>query len=183
MDALELLLNRRSHKKLTHPAPQGEQLDNILQAAMHAPDHGRLKPYKFIVIEGAGLETLGELFKETVVEFDLGDEKLQKAEELSQRAPMIIAVIAKLDSSIAKVPTWEQMLAAGTATYAMQLAANAQGFDNVWITGNWVKGGALRDAFNCEEDDQVIALLMLGTAEGQKATAQVVDYRDYVDYL
>ena len=51
MDALELLLNRRSHKKLVAPAPQGEQLDNILQAALHAPDHGRLTPYRFVIIE------------------------------------------------------------------------------------------------------------------------------------
>lgn len=165
MDALQLLTTRRSEKKLTAPAPDKAQLDVIFQAALNVPDHGRLSPYRFIVMEGEGLNKLEILLKETVQEFELGEEFLKKAENLASRAPMVIAVIAKINKTLPKVPAWEQMLSAGCATYAIQLAANAQGFANVWITGKWVNGSKLRHAFDCAEQDKVIALLMLGSAE------------------
>ena len=163
MDALTLLTTRKSNKKLTAPAPNAEQLEQIFQAAMRAPDHGKLKPYHFVVMENDGLNKLETLLKAAVVEFDLGEEKLKKAENLAHRAPMVIGVVAKVDPTIAKVPGWEQMLSAGCATYGIQLAAQAQGFDNVWISGKWVNGTALREAFGCREQDRVIALVMIGT--------------------
>ncbi|AWX15721.1 NAD(P)H nitroreductase [Mergibacter septicus] len=186
MDALDLLLNRRSEKKLTYPAPQGEQLQTILQAGLQAPDHGRLTPYRFVVIEKNGLKKLEECFKDAVIEFGLGEERLKKAESLPQRAPMFIAVIAKLNAEIKKVPTWEQMLSAGCATYSLQLAANALGFANVWITGNWVEGRALRYTLKCSQQEKIIALLMLGTAEKQEKyerSHKGAEISDIVSYL
>ena len=183
MDALELLLNRRSHKKLVAPAPQGEQLDNILRAALHAPDHGRLTPYRFVIIEKQGQDVLEQLLKSAVDELKLGEERYKKAEDVSHRAPMIIAVIAKINTEVAKVPGWEQMLTAGCATYAMQLAADAQGFDNVWVSGPWIEGTELRRALGCEKQDKVVALLMLGTAENKLDKAKTYDLTEYVSYL
>ena len=184
MDALTLLTTRKSNKKLTAPAPNAEQLELILQAAMHAPDHGKLHPYHFVVMENDGLNKLETLLKAAVVEFDLGEEKLKKAENLAYRAPMVIGVVAKIDSTIAKVPGWEQMLSAGCATYGLQLAAQAQGFDNVWISGKWVNGTALREAFRCHEQDRVIALAMIGTGmEKAERECRVIDTKDFVTYL
>lgn len=77
MDALQLLTTRRSEKKLTAPAPDKAQLDVIFQAALNVPDHGRLSPYRFIVMEGEGLNKLEILLKETVQEFELGEEFLK----------------------------------------------------------------------------------------------------------
>ncbi len=127
MDALQLLTERSSEKKLNAPAPTPQQLDLIFQAALRAPDHGKLQPYRFIVIEQAKMNNFSELLKDAVQEFDLGEERLKKAENLATRAPMIIGVVAKLDTSIKKVPEWEQLLCAGCATYAIQLASNALG--------------------------------------------------------
>ncbi|HAL7881843.1 TPA: NAD(P)H nitroreductase, partial [Escherichia coli] len=56
MDALELLINRRSASRLAEPAPTGEQLQNILRAGMRAPDHKSMQPWHFFVIEGEGRE-------------------------------------------------------------------------------------------------------------------------------
>ncbi|MCW9709768.1 NAD(P)H nitroreductase [Avibacterium sp. 21-586] len=184
MDALTLLTSRRSNKKLFAPAPNEAQLEQIFQAALHVPDHGRLQPYRFVVIEKEGLSKLGNLLKSAAQELTLGEERLKKAENLPNRAPMIIAVIAKIQKDIAKVPVWEQMLSAGCATYAMQLAANAQGFDNIWVTGPWVNGSALRNALQCKEDDKVIALLMVGTGEEKmNREAKTLDISDLVSYL
>jgi len=119
MDALTLLTQRKSNKKLTAPAPSQVQLEQMFQAALHTPDHGKLEPYHFVVIQGTGLSKLESLLKAAVTEFDLGEERLKKAENFARRAPMVIAVIAKINHEVKKVPGWEQMLTAGAATYAI----------------------------------------------------------------
>lgn len=184
MDALELLTTRHSDKKLSAPAPNKQQLATMFQAALHTPDHGKLQPYHFIVIENEGLEKLADLLRSAVEEFNLGEERLKKAENLAKRAPMVIGVVAEINHELEKVPAWEQMLTAGCATYALQLAANAQGFANVWITGKWVEGSALRQAFHCRDKDKVVALLMLGTAEDKsEREPKVHDIESFVYYL
>ncbi len=96
---------------------------------------------------------------------------------------MVIGVVAKIDPTIAKVPDWEQMLSAGCATYGLQLAAQAQGFDNVDFR-KWVNGTALREAFGCREQDRVIALVMIGTSmEKAERECRVIDTKDFVTYL
>ena len=154
MDALQLLTKRSSQKKLNEPAPNKQQLNQIFQAALRAPDHGKLQPYRFVVIEKEKMATFGDLLKSAVHELNLGEERLKKAENLAGRAPMVIGVVAKLDPTIA-----------GCATYAMQLAANALGFKNVWISGPWLEGSALRNAFRCEVQDKIIGFIMLGSGE------------------
>lgn len=182
---IDFLLSRHSQKKLSAPAPQGQQLQQILQAAMQAPDHGHLKPYRFVVIENEGKNKLEKLLQSAVDELNLGEERKLKATDVSHRAPMIIAVIAKIDErKTHQIPAWEQFLTAGCATYGLQLAANALGFDNVWISGPWVEGTELRQTLGCEnEQDKVIALVMLGTADNHQRTAREHDVSNYVSYL
>ncbi|WP_109078730.1 NAD(P)H nitroreductase [Aggregatibacter kilianii] len=184
MDALRLLTERSSEKKLNAPAPNQEQLDLIFQAALRAPDHGRLQPYRFIVIEKEKMQDFSELLKDAVQEFGLGEERLKKAENLATRAPMIIGVVAKLNPSIKKVPEWEQLLCAGCATYAIQLASNALGFQNVWLSGPWLDGAALREAFQCAAQDKIIGFVMIGSAEEKlEREKKTVNYNELVSYF
>lgn len=184
MDSLTLLTTRRSEKKLIEPAPNKSQLEKMFQAALHAPDHGKLRPYRFVVIEKHKLPNLVDLLKQAVVELDLGEERIKKAESFANKAPMIIAVIAKTDHSVKKVPGWEQMLTAGCATYALQLAANAQGFANVWVTGPWVEAEALKKGLNCTSNDKIIALVLLGTEQDKlEREHKAINIEDFVDYL
>ncbi|OOF49420.1 nitroreductase [Rodentibacter genomosp. 1] len=184
MDALTLLTTRRSNKKLAAPAPDKAQLEQIFQAALRTPDHGKLHPYHFVVIENEGLNKLEGLLKDAVVELNLGEERLKKAENLAHRAPMVIAVIAKISPDVAKVPEWEQLVTAGCAAYGIQLAAHSQGFDNVWITGKWVNGSALRQALDCREQDEIVALLMIGTAaEKTDRECRQENIEEFVSYL
>lgn len=186
MTLLELLRHRRSSKKFGDIAPTPAQLEAILQAAMRAPDHGRLKPYRFVVIEKETMQSLHRCLLAAAEEFGLGEEGAVKAEKISQRAPLMIGVVAKITSDIAKVPEWEQLLTAGCATYAMQLAANAQGFETSWISNKWVNGSALRAAFGCEAQDKIIALLMIGSPlEGSQISLapQPENPHDFMQYL
>ena len=184
VDVLKLLSERRSEKKLTTPAPSPEQLELILKSALQVPDHGKLQPYHFVVIKQEQMAQFAELLKDAVDEFEMGEEKLQKAQNLANRAPLVIGVVAKINPDVKKVPTWEQMLTAGCAAYSIQLAANALGFANVWVSGKWVDGSALRQAFGCQGQDKVVALLMIGTPQNQcEKEKRCANLADFVSYL
>lgn len=176
MDALALLTSRRSSKNLAAPAPGRSQVELMLKAATQVPDHGNMRPVKFTVIESeAGLERFRTLLEQTVAELNFGEESLQKARRVGSMAPMVVGVTFAPNRSVPKPkPEWEQMLSAACSAYAFQLAASAQGFDNVWITGLWTNSPLLREAFGCEEQDKIIALLMIGTdpnkPQGEKNT-------------
>ncbi|WP_312934835.1 nitroreductase family protein, partial [Stutzerimonas nitrititolerans] len=98
MDALDLLLNRVSVTRLFDPAPDEAQLDLLFRAALRAPDHGQLRPWRFLVIQGAARERLGELFVESLKlsDPDCSEEALQKARKMPLRAPMLVVVVARL---------------------------------------------------------------------------------------
>lgn len=166
MDCLEILTTRRSTKKLTLPAPDELQIESILQAATQVPDHGNLTPWRFVVIHSEkGLTRYQTLLKDTVSLFKMGEEAMAKAERVGQMAPLVIAVIASpILEGAKRKPEWEQHLSAGAAAYAIQLAAKAQSFDSVWITGMWVNSPLLREAFHCKETDKIIGLMKIGTA-------------------
>ena len=136
MDALTLLLNRRSLPKLMEPAPQGEVLDNIFRAGLRAPDHAGLTPWRFIVSQGEGLNKLADILVEAAKADGEDEATLEKASKAPFRAPMVITVVAKVTEND-KVPVIEQHLSAGCATQAMQMAAVAQGFSGFWRTGKW----------------------------------------------
>ena len=183
MDILDLLHHRRSSKQFGDVAPNAEQLDAILKAALRAPDHGRMKPYHFVVIQKSGMPKFHECLKSAAIEFEMDEKNAAKADKLANQAPMVIGVVAKLDHESVKVPVWEQIVCAGCATYAMQLAANAQGFDTVWITKKWVESTAIREAFGCAETDKVIGLLMIGSPKDGEEIASARDAEDPTDFV
>ncbi|MFB1034118.1 MAG: nitroreductase family protein, partial [Sinobacterium sp.] len=129
MDAIEVLLTRNSAPKLCAPAPNPAQLETVFQAALRAPDHAKLRPWRYAVISG-------ELFVATKLAdgevLDLDAQQKLAAKPL--RAPMIIAVAAHLKEH-PKVPLIEQLLSAGTSAHAILLALHALGYAGVWRTG------------------------------------------------
>ncbi|QMT30659.1 nitroreductase family protein [Alysiella filiformis] len=180
MNALELLTTRRSTKTLGLPVPDELQLHTILQAASQVPDHGRLTPWRFVVIQSeAGMSRFRQILLDTVTELNMGDEARAKAEKVGKMAPMVLAVIASPKTG---KPEWEQHLSAGCAAYAAQLAANAQGFDNVWLSGLWVNSPLLKAAFDCNEKEKIIALIMLGTATRSPAEPKNTDVQAFTQF-
>ncbi|VFS56883.1 Putative NAD(P)H nitroreductase ydjA [Kluyvera cryocrescens] len=81
MDALELLVNRRSASRLAEPAPAGEQLQNILRAGMRAPDHGTLQPWQFVIVEGEGRERFSQLLEQGAVAAQSDEKAIEKARQ------------------------------------------------------------------------------------------------------
>ena len=183
MDALDLLINRRSASRLAAPAPAGEALQNIINAGMRAPDHGALQPWRFVIAENDGLTRFSEVLRAAAIKDGADEKAIEKATQAPLRAPQIITVIAACKES-PKVPQWEQLLSAGCAVHAMQMAALAQGFNGIWRTGAWTEHADVRKAFKCGENDKIVGFLYLGTPQ-LKASLQVIpaDSTPFVTHL
>lgn len=183
MDALELLTNRRSASRLTEPAPAGEVLQNILHAGMRAPDHGTLRPWRFVIAENEGRDRLSRVLEQVARESALDEKAIAKAAAAPFRAPMVITVIADYKPS-EKVPQWEQVVSAGCAVMAMQMAALAQGYNGIWRSGPWTDHPHVRAAFNCKEKDAIVGFLYLGTPQLKASTTVVApDTTEFVSWF
>jgi len=167
MEAMELLLTRYSASKLGAPPPSMEAVDAILEAAAHAPDHGRLKPWRLILIEGDARQAFGEILAKSLAGRNplAGDQALAREREKALRAPLIIVVATRCDRS-AKIPTVEQILSAGCAAYSVMLAAFAQGLGAFWRTGEAAYDEVVKGALGIASDDQIIGFLYVGTDIG-----------------
>ncbi|MDN4628630.1 NAD(P)H nitroreductase [Erwinia sp. DT-104] len=183
MDALDLVVNRRSASRLSEPAPAGEALENIIRAGMRAPDHGTLQPWRFIVVENEGRDRFSQLLEKAARDDNMEPKAIEKAKQSPFRAPMIITVVAHCEEHH-KVPRWEQVVSAGCAVMAMQMAAVAQGFNGIWRSGAWTEHQAVREAFNCREQDAIVGFLYLGTPQLKSSTTLVPpDTTPFVSYF
>ena len=181
MDAITLLTTRYSSPRLTEPAPSGEALSLIKQAALRVPDHGGLKPWRFVVFSGrVALSKLGDIFAEAAVEDDpsIANELLERARQLPLRAPMVIACIAKCTEHH-KVPVQEQVQSAACAVMAMQQAAFALGFGGIWRTGAYTQYEFVKQTLGLGEDDEIVGYLYLGTCANGAPERKAVDSSAY----
>lgn len=172
MDAMELLTRRYSATRLAEPGPDKNQLDAILSAALRAPDHGRLRPWRFIVIQGERRGAFGELLASTMKarEPNVSDAELAREREKAYRAPIVVVAAAHLQHGH-KIPEVEQLLAGGAAAENVMLAAQAMGFGAMWKTGAPAYDPAVKRALGLEAEDAIVAFLYLGTAVGEPSPA------------
>ncbi len=182
MDALQLLLNRRSVAKLSEPAPQGEALENIIKAGLRAPDHAGLTPWRFVISQGEGLQKLADILVAAAKAENKDNAIIEKLTKAPFRAPMVITVIADVTPH-EKVPPLEQYLSAGCAVQAMQMAAVAQGFQGFWRSGPMMFHPLVHKAFGLKKQDQIVGFLYLGSAESTPLKVPERELADYVEYL
>lgn len=167
MDAMNLLNHRNSESKLGKPGPDRAAILHILSAAARAPDHGRLRPWRFLLIEGKARYRLGELFVEALRARNPGvsAEEIKKNEEAPLRAPIIIAVIARLQEH-PKVPRVEQLLSAGCAAHGILLAAQALGYGAIWRTGDNCYDSRVKAGLGVNESEEIVGYIYLGSPVG-----------------
>ncbi|QOL24841.1 NAD(P)H nitroreductase [Thalassotalea sp. LPB0316] len=183
MESIELLLNRQSNPALAAPAPVGEAFTNILKAGMRVPDHAGLIPWHFTVVQGEALATLANIFVDAVKVQGVTDEvKLQKTAKMPFRAPMII-VISTVYQQHDKVPLKEQLISAGCAAHAMQMAAVAQGFGAMWRTGDLAFNDDVKTALNIDTHNDIAGFLYIGTPTKQLPLKPAKSFDDHVTYL
>jgi len=181
MQSIDALLQRRSAKALTAPAPDVGALELILAAAAAAPDHGRLRPWRFIVIEGESLGRFGDLLVAHLRRQHPAttEEVLQRERQKAFRAPMIL-VVAAICTPGGKIPVIEQVLAAGAAAQNVMLAALALGFNSMWKTGGPAYDDEVKAALGLEAKDAIVGFMYLGTEASKPDTPPRPSWRDLV---
>lgn len=163
MDLLEGIESRTSALKLTAPGPSREHIERIVKAGTRAPDHGRLRPWRFIVIEGDARKRLGDAMADIFRKKspDAAQAQLDAEAAKVMRAPTIIVVAAKIFKG--KIPEVEQLSAVAAATQNMFLAANALGYGVMWKTGAVAYDANVKEMLGLATEDHILGLLYVGT--------------------
>lgn len=163
--AMDFLLTRRSRpaKTLTTPAPDRDALMRLLTAAVRVPDHGKLEPWRLVVLERPALERLAGLAEARARTLGLDDEKTLKGRSQFEQSPLAVVVISAPKASD-KVPEVEQLLSAGAVCLGLLNAALADGWGACWLTG-WVAHDATfaAEAFGLRPGERVAGILHIGT--------------------
>lgn len=168
MDALEAIRARRSIGRLVDPGPEGSDVSAILEAGACAPDHDSLRPVKFVVLEGEGMDAFGKVladaYQARCEEEGADPVPARREKELTKlhRAPVVVVVCAVRREST-KIPWVEQRDAAVAAAENMLIAATALGYGSMWRTGDAAYDRRVREALGLGEADDVVGFLYLGT--------------------
>ncbi len=162
---LEFLANRRSRpaKTLVEPAPDRAALAPILEMALRVPDHGKLEPWRLIILEGDAMGRLADLAAARAGALGFEPERVEKTAVMFRDAPMMVAVIsAPVESE--KVPVAEQVLSAGAVCLSLVNAALASGWGANWLTGPLAFDAIFTaDGLELAASEQVAGFVVLGT--------------------
>jgi nitroreductase len=175
------LLSRSSVKSLTEPGPGDAELRTIFEAAVRAPDHGKLRPWRFFVVRGDARRRLSDLFVAGVRRREPGaaEALVEKEREKPLRAPVTIAVAAKIVAGH-KIPEIEQTLSAGAAAMNILNAIHALGFAAKWVTGANCYDPEFKLEFGLDSTDQLIGFIHVGTPSEKPAPAERPDSAEFV---
>lgn len=171
---------RQSIGHLIEPAPNTQQLDIAFKAALTAPDHHRLKPTQFIVVQGEHREAFGDLLADATR--DLGtieDAQIERVKNHPYRAPLLVIAVTKFQDH-PKVPYFEQTLSSGAAIQNFLLSLQAQGFSTMWRSGAVVESKHFKQALGLHEHDLISGIIYIGTAVKAIAPRVEIDIQPYV---
>ncbi|RBO51568.1 nitroreductase [Rhodovulum sp. BSW8] len=164
-EVLDFLLTRRSRpaKTLAEPGPTRDALIPILTAAARSPDHGKLEPWRFIVLEKPALTRLEALVRTRGAALGQPEEAIAKAASAYAQSPLAVVVVSAPKPS-SKVPEIEQIHSAGAVCLALLNAALASGWGANWLTG-WPAHdrGFLAEGLGLAETETVAGIVHIGT--------------------
>lgn len=160
------LHSRRSGRprEMVAPGPDGPQLRQILEAAIRSPDHGKLAPWRFIIVPGDKRDALAALLHNAYLKEkpDAGRLELEAMDNFARQAPaLVVALFTPVQPS--KIPLWEQELSMGAACMNLLHGAHALGFAGGWITGWAAFNPDVAKAFGAGPDDRIAGFLYMGT--------------------
>jgi len=164
-------------------APDEAALRLIFQSATRAPDHGRLRPWRFIVINSEERARFGEVLADHLrrTKGVASEEALERERRKAFRAPLIVVVAAILRPD-GKIPEIEQILSAGAAAQNMLHAALALGFNAVWKTGGAAYDAQVKTELGLEPKDAIVGFLYMGTDVEGPGSLTRPDGQEFVRY-
>jgi nitroreductase len=168
LDALRTMLSRRSVPalRLREPGPSSAQRELALDAALCAPDHGALRPWRFVLIHGAARARLADLLADRLQAREPATPagKIERVRTQARTAPLVIAVGARIQAAH-KVPEIEQVLAVGAGVMNLLNAFHAQGFGAIWLTGGNAYDPQIAAALGFEPSERCLGFVYVGTPE------------------
>ena len=182
---MKTLLSRRSISKLRSPHPSHEEMHDVYQAALRAPDHAWLRPWKFIEITGDSRKKLGQAFINAAKKTeDLDAEREKKIAELTLRSPMIIIVIANINYDKPNVPRIEQIQSTAAAAQNILLALHDKGYGGYWRTGKYSseRNKNISSELSLDNNSEVLGYLYVGTPEVDAPKIPELENNDFVTY-
>lgn len=170
MSVIETLLSRNSTKQIEGPGPSEEQIQQILATAMCAPDHGRLRPWRFKRIEGENIDKLANLAVKAMAAENkpLNAPKEKNMREWLGKAPLVLAVASYIDHSNDLIPEHERMLATGAAVMNILNAVHALGFGAFWSTGIGTYTDMMPEALGFDTlEHEFLGFIVIGSLAGE----------------
>ncbi|MEM6461340.1 MAG: nitroreductase [Pseudomonadota bacterium] len=151
-------------KMMSEPAPDGDTIRHMLSLATRVPDHGKLAPWRFIILSGDARTRLSDRLAEIALqrEPDMSEERRLQEQSRLTRAPVAIVVVSAVKDH-AKIPEWEQVLSAGAVCLNLFMAANACGFAANWLTEWYSYDREALDVLGVAEGERVAGILHIGT--------------------
>nr|WP_306432928.1 nitroreductase [Streptomyces harenosi] len=151
------VLTRRSEHQLTEPAPCDQEFHYLLRAAATAPDHGRLQPWRWILLRGAARHALADCLAEEA----RGTGRDRIAAKVL-RAPLLATLVfaPRLGH---RVPEWEQLAATSAMAHAMMLLLHGRGFGSIWRTGALADSAQARRLLGLRDGERLLGWLFIGT--------------------
>lgn len=165
MSTIDRLLDRVSVSALQDPAPSGAVLDRILETGLRAPDHGRLMPWRYVLIRGEARARLAGIVVDALRARDLAatEQMVEKQRSKFLRAPLIVALGAALQPDH-KIPLLEQQMSVAAGTMNLLNAIHIEGFGAIWVTGANASDPAVQAALGFTAPDTLAGFLFVGTA-------------------
>lgn len=163
----ETIRQRRSIGKMTEQCPSREQIQQLLEAATHAPNHHRVEPWRFFVLAGQAREEFGEVLQEALLA-RMEDKTSEKAQALLRKernkpleSPVVIAVVSN-HAQHAKVMDIENIEATAAAVQNMLLTAEEMGLAAKWRTGDAAYDPLVKRWLGVSDKDHIVAFLYVG---------------------
>lgn len=167
-EMLSFLLTRRSvaANSLGAPGPSADELRILLRAAARVPDHGKLTPWRFIVVTGDARDRLGAVLERATAADDptCGPERLKFERKRLARAPVVVVVVSRAVQDH-KIPEWEQILSAGAVCHGLLLAAHAAGYAGQWLTEWYAYHDDVRHALMLDSKERIAGFVYIGTPQ------------------
>ena len=163
MDLETAIVTRRSERRLVDPAPTDDEFAELLRMAAMAPDHGLLRPWRWILVRDDARRALGESFVA-----ETGAERPELVAAKAFRAPLLATLVFRPHRRH-RVPEWEQMAATCGMSHALMLLLHSRGYGSIWRTGAFVDLADVRKLLGLRFDEQLLGWLYVGTPAADQA--------------
>ena len=181
---LSLLRTRRSGKPrdLIAPGPDADRLRAMIEIAMRTPDHGKLAPWRFVIVSDDQRDALSRLLRDAYLHEkpDAGRLELDSMDQFARQAPALVVVLFSPVIG-SKIPVWEQQLSAGAAVMNLLHAVHAHGFAGGWLTGWPSYNENVRDAFG-QAPESIAGFVFIGTPGREQEERPRPDYDKIVSH-